>query len=96
MIQNDPEFYKLSEALQESETSPGTKIYAFEQSTNVRRYRVSKPADFYAQCEQMHKLESGPRFAANQNSSLRWHEVIRQDKPCRLYFDLEFDKHVSG
>ena len=72
-------FYKLSDALDCANKIPGSLVFAYEiDSMRKRRYQVTNLSKFW------------PNYYLN--TSKKYYEVIPANEPCKLYFDLEFQK----
>ena len=72
-------FFKLSDALDCASKTPGSMVFAVEiNSQKKRRYLVTELSKFW------------PNYYLN--ISKKYYEVIPANKPCKMYFDLEFQK----
>ncbi|XP_057291089.1 DNA-directed primase/polymerase protein-like [Hydractinia symbiolongicarpus] len=62
---------------------PCFSLFAYEKSNGKRKYLVTTCKQFWAKYELMEK-----RY-------FHFYEVIRECKPCRLYFDIEFKTELN-
>lgn len=77
-------FPKQQEALDYAETkSNGCMSFTYEQSNGQRYFMVAHPETFWYY---------DSRKPYNERHT---YEIIAENRPCKLYFDLEFDRHEN-
>ena len=64
-------------------TNPDACLFAYETENGKRKFLVTTHKDFW---------EKYKAIAANKR---HYYEVIQENSPCRLYFDLEFSKEAN-
>ncbi|XP_024523407.1 DNA-directed primase/polymerase protein [Selaginella moellendorffii] len=78
-------FARQEQALQYADCHRhGLAVFTYQDhTTGQRRFLVTSHLEFWRRYEKMH-------------GSLRHHyEIIRENTPCNLYFDLEFNRHTN-
>ncbi|KAI6190927.1 DNA-directed primase/polymerase protein [Aphelenchoides bicaudatus] len=80
-----PIYRKQAEALEYQQQDPSARIFSFESKHldgGRRRYVCIPLQTFY-------------NFYAEQTSKLHFYEIVQEQRPCRAYFDLEFNKSFN-